>query len=103
MPAQACFARVTLAGVMSELPGVEGFEAASQFVRPEHFKSSAGFGPDPDNHLSAIRKFTDAGFEHIVLLGVGPRQDEFIEFFERSLKPQLGELARTEYGDSRRR
>lgn len=79
--------------VMSELPSVESFEAASRFVREEDLKDSAGLGPDPERHLAEIRKFVDAGFDHVVLLAVGDDQPAFIDFFERELKPRLGELA----------
>jgi G6PDH family F420-dependent oxidoreductase len=79
--------------VQSEIPTVEGFEAASQYVRPEDLKSSAGVGPDPENHLKMIRQYVDAGFDHVVLVGVGPDQAKFIDFFERELKPRLGQLA----------
>ena len=78
--------------VMSELPTVASFEAASQFVRPEDLKESAGLGPDVESHLAAIRKYVDAGFDHVVLLGVGDDQVGFIDFFERKLKPRLAEL-----------
>ena len=80
--------------VMSELPTVEGFEAASRYVRPEDLKANAGVGPDPESHLNAIRRYIDAGFDHIVLLGPGPDQAGFIEFYETKLKPRLGELTR---------
>jgi G6PDH family F420-dependent oxidoreductase len=79
--------------VASELPSVEAFEAASRFVRPEDLKGSAGLGPDPERHLQVIRKYVDAGFDHIVLLGVGPDQAKFIDFFAMQLKPRLGEFA----------
>jgi G6PDH family F420-dependent oxidoreductase len=78
---------------MSEIPTVEGFEAASQFVRPEDMAESVGAGPDPEKHLAAIRKYVDAGFDHICLMGAGPDQAAFIEFFERKLKPKLEALA----------
>lgn len=78
--------------VLSEVPSVEGFESASKYVRPEDLKGSAGLGPDPESHLAAIRKYVDAGFDHIVLLGAGPDQAGFIDFFESKLKPRLGEL-----------
>jgi G6PDH family F420-dependent oxidoreductase len=78
--------------VMSELPSVEAFEAATQFVRPEDMTQSVGAGPDPEKHLQAIRKYAEAGFDHIVLTGVGPDQAGFIDFFERELKPRLGAL-----------
>jgi G6PDH family F420-dependent oxidoreductase len=78
--------------VMSELPTVASFEAASRFVRPEDMKDSAGLGPDPERHLAAIRPFVKAGFDHIVLLAVGNDQAGFIDFFETKLKPRLSEL-----------
>jgi len=57
---------------MSEIPTVEGFEAASAFVRPEDMAGAVGAGPDPEKHLAAIRRYADAGFDHICLLGSGP-------------------------------
>jgi G6PDH family F420-dependent oxidoreductase len=79
--------------VMSEVPTVQGFEAASQFVRPEDLKDLIAAGPDVERHLAAVRKYVDAGYDHIVLLGVGPDQEKFIGFFERELRPRLAELA----------
>ena len=78
--------------VLSELPNVEGFEAASQFVTPEHLKDLGGLGPDPEKHLAAIRKYVDAGYDHIALLASGDDQAGFIDFFEKELKPRLAEL-----------
>jgi len=75
--------------VNSELPNVEGFEAASQFVRPEDLAGKISAGPDPEVHLAAIRKFIDAGFDHIALLGIGPDQEGFIAFAEEKLLPAL--------------
>ena len=74
--------------VKSELPTVEGFEAASKSVRPEDL-SDIPAGPDPEAHLKAIRKFVDAGFDHIALLGIGPDQEGFIAFAEKELLPRL--------------
>ncbi|HKR86968.1 MAG TPA: TIGR03557 family F420-dependent LLM class oxidoreductase [Phenylobacterium sp.] len=78
---------------MSEIPTVKGFEAASRYVRKEDLKDGVGLGPDVESHLAAIRQYVEAGFDHVVLLGVGPDQASFIDFFERSLKPRLDELA----------
>jgi G6PDH family F420-dependent oxidoreductase len=75
---------------MSEIPTVEGFESASKFVRPEDMADGVGAGPDPEKHLEAIRRYAEAGFDHIVLTAVGPEQGAFIDFFERELKPRLG-------------
>ena len=78
--------------VLSELPTADGFEAASQFVRPEDLKDAAGLGPDPERHLAAIRKYVDAGYDHVALLAAGDDQAGFIDFYENSLKPRLAEL-----------
>ncbi len=75
--------------VNSELPSVEGFEAAGKFVRPEDLAESIPAGPDPEVHLEAIRKFVDAGFDHVALLGIGPDQAGFIRFAEKELLPKL--------------
>ena len=75
--------------VNSELPDVEGFEAASKYVRPEDLAETIPAGPDPEVHLKAIRKAIDAGFDHVVLTGIGPDQAGFTRFFEQTLKPAL--------------
>jgi G6PDH family F420-dependent oxidoreductase len=76
--------------INAEVPTVEGFEAASQFVRPEDLAKTITAGPDPEPHLKAIRKYLDAGFDHIVLTGIGPDQAGFTEFFKTALLPELG-------------
>lgn len=76
--------------VNSEIPTVEGFEAATKFVRPDDLGDKIPAGPDPDKHLEVIQKAIDAGFDHIVLTGIGPDQAGFIRFFEESLRPRLG-------------
>jgi G6PDH family F420-dependent oxidoreductase len=73
----------------SELRDVEGFESASQFVRPEDLAGSVATGPDVDTHLALIRKYVDAGFDHVVLTCPGQQQSRFIEFFEKELRPRL--------------
>lgn len=75
--------------VNSELPSVEGFEAATKYVRPEDLAETIPAGPDPEVHLKAIRKFVDAGFDHVALLGIGPDQAGFIRFAEKELLPKL--------------
>jgi G6PDH family F420-dependent oxidoreductase len=81
--------------VNSELPTVEGFETASEFIKPEDLKGKIPAGPDVEAHLQAIRKYVDAGFDHIVLTGIGPDQDKFIDFFQRELRPKVAELSET--------
>ncbi len=75
--------------VNSEIPTVEGFESASKFVRPDDLAETIPAGPDPEKHLAAVKKAIDAGFDHIVLTGIGPDQAGFIRFFEERLRPGL--------------
>ncbi|KHK91083.1 TIGR03557 family F420-dependent LLM class oxidoreductase [Novosphingobium malaysiense] len=75
--------------VNSELRDVQGFEAATKYVRPEDLADSIPAGPDPEVHLAAIRKWIDAGFDHVVLVGPGDDQAGFIRFCETELFPRL--------------
>jgi G6PDH family F420-dependent oxidoreductase len=75
--------------VLTELPGVAAFEEATQFVKPDDLRESMPHGSDVRAYVQAVKKFTDAGFDHVVLLAVGPDQAGFIRFFEEELKPAL--------------
>jgi hypothetical protein len=46
-------------------------------------------GPSPDRHLKAIDRFIEAGYDHVILVQVGPEQEAFIQFIERDLAPAL--------------
>ncbi|MTW17927.1 TIGR03557 family F420-dependent LLM class oxidoreductase [Rhodoplanes serenus] len=76
--------------VMAELPDPEGFAAASESVTPEMVGKLVSCGPSAEQHLAAIDKYVQAGFDHIVLTQVGPRQEEFLAFARRELMPALG-------------
>lgn len=39
--------------------------------------------------MEHIRPYVDAGFDHLVLVQIGPDQKGFFEFFERELAPAL--------------
>src|SRR5947209_1056197 len=75
--------------VMAELPDTEGFAAASKHVSPETVAQSVSCGPSADRHLKAIDRFVTAGYDHIILVQVGPQQDAFIDFFARELASAL--------------
>jgi G6PDH family F420-dependent oxidoreductase len=76
--------------VMAELPDTKGFAAASKHVSPDMVAQSISCGPSEEHHLETIDRYVQAGYDHIVLVQVGPEQDKFIEFFERRLAPILG-------------
>jgi G6PDH family F420-dependent oxidoreductase len=75
--------------VMSDLPHPTSFEAATAYIRPEDVAEKIACGPDPERHLASVRKFRDAGFDHVVLVGVGPDQEGFLRFWREELAPRL--------------
>jgi G6PDH family F420-dependent oxidoreductase len=75
--------------VMAELPDPESFAAASKHVSPDTVAQLVSCGPSPDSHVQAIDRYIQAGFDHIILVQVGPDQDEFLDFFERELASPL--------------
>jgi hypothetical protein len=75
--------------VQAELPDTKGFAAASKHIAPEAVAEKISCGPSAERHLQAIRTFTEAGFDHIVLVQIGPEQEYFFDFFKRELAPAL--------------
>jgi G6PDH family F420-dependent oxidoreductase len=75
--------------VMSELPNPANFAAASAIVRADDIQAKFAVGPDPQPYVEAVRKYADAGYDHIVLLNAGPDPDGFIDFFAKELKEAL--------------
>ena len=83
--------RWSLAGgpVMPELPDPGTFAAASSHISPDEVAEEVSLGPSPEPHLKAIRKYIEAGFDHLVLTQIGPDQDLFFEFFKSELRHSL--------------
>jgi G6PDH family F420-dependent oxidoreductase len=75
--------------VMAELPNPINFEAATEPVRPEDMAEDVPCGADPGPFLEAIRQWTDAGFDQLALVQVGPDQEAFFRFWEEKLRPEL--------------
>jgi len=77
---------------MTELATPAAFEAATALVRPEDFAQKVACGPDPERHIGMVRQYLKAGFDHLVLLGVGPDQEGFFKFWKDELAPRLRKL-----------
>jgi hypothetical protein len=78
--------------VMSELPNPVNFDAASQTVRAEDVRGQFALGPDAEPYVEAVRKYAEAGFDHLVLQNAGPDPDGFIDFFQKELHDKLQRL-----------
>ena len=82
-----------LRGTLSqELPLPSHFEAAAEMVSEEDIAATIACGPDPAVHLNEIRRYLDAGFDHVYIHQVGPDQEGFLRFYDGSLRPELEKL-----------
>lgn len=66
--------------VNADLPTPAGFEAASQFIRPDDVAASIACGPDLDKIAESVKAYIDAGFTDVAIVQVGDEgQDRFLE------------------------
>jgi coenzyme F420-dependent glucose-6-phosphate dehydrogenase len=78
----------------SELALPDHFEGAAQMVREEDVATEVVCGPDSERHLAGIRKYEEAGYDHVWVHQVGPDQEGFFRFYEREVLPQLGKATK---------
>ncbi|MDB5178174.1 MAG: putative F420-dependent oxidoreductase [Patescibacteria group bacterium] len=73
----------------SELRLPAYFEQLAKMLTPEAATEHVALGPDPQRHIGAIQAFIDAGYDHVYVHQIGPRQAEFLRFYEREVLPQV--------------
>jgi coenzyme F420-dependent glucose-6-phosphate dehydrogenase len=76
-----------------ELPLPALFEDATQKVTEDDIAEAMPCGPDPAAHLEQIRKFVEAGIDHVYVHQVGPDQEGFFRFYQKEIMPQLEGMA----------
>jgi coenzyme F420-dependent glucose-6-phosphate dehydrogenase len=75
-----------------ELPLPMHFEQVSELVTEDMTREATICGPDPDRHLDGIRRFLEAGYDHVAVHQVGPDQEGGIRFYRERIMPRLAEL-----------
>ena len=75
-----------------ELPLPEHFEQATATVTEDDVAETIVCGPDPERHLEQIRKFADAGYDHVYVHQVGEDQDGFFRFYTEQILPRARDL-----------
>jgi coenzyme F420-dependent glucose-6-phosphate dehydrogenase len=65
------------------------YEAVAELVSDDDIKDAASLGPDPDEHIEGIKKFADAGYDHICVHQIGPDQQGFFDFYRDQVLPKL--------------
>jgi hypothetical protein len=79
-----------LAGELTqELKLPTHFEQATKTVREEDVAKIVLCGPDPQAHLSRIKEYEKAGYDHVYVHQIGPDQEGFFRFYQRQVLPQL--------------
>ena len=68
-------------------------EKAADALPIEQIASRWIVGSDPDAVVASIKKYVDAGLNHLVFHGPGQDQRRFLELFERDLAPRLRALS----------
>jgi G6PDH family F420-dependent oxidoreductase len=76
--------------VNADLPTPAGFEAASQFVRPEDVSDAIPCGPDLDKIAAGVKEYLDAGFTDVALVQIGDEAQS--RFLEEAARPLLAKL-----------
>jgi coenzyme F420-dependent glucose-6-phosphate dehydrogenase len=80
-----------------ELAEPQHFEEAATLISAEDVAKKVVCGPDPGAIVEKAKDFVDAGFDHVFIHQVGPRQEEFLEFAKTDLLGAIDdELGRTE-------
>jgi G6PDH family F420-dependent oxidoreductase len=69
------------------LPQPKHFEQASELVTPDMMDLPVG--PDPEPYVAHVKSYVDAGFDEVYVAQIGPRQDEFFQFWRDKVAPQL--------------
>lgn len=73
--------------VNADLPTPAGFEAASQFVRPEDVAGAIACGPDLDHLAESAKPFLEAGFTDIAFTQIGDHHQQ--RFLDEAAGPLL--------------
>lgn len=80
-----------ISGQLSQdLPTWTHFEQAAEPITEEQTTKSVPCGPSiTDDVIESVRKYTDAGYDHLYFHQIGPDQDGFFRFWEAELQSAL--------------
>jgi len=75
--------------INQELPRPSDFDAVAESVTIEMATEDVPCGADPEPVVELVRRWEQAGFDHIALHQIGPDQEGFFRFWEQELRPRL--------------
>jgi len=62
------------------------FEQASSLVTKEMMAGTLPTGPDPEAYQETLQSYVDAGYDEVYVAQMGPRQDEFFDFWRTKVR-----------------
>lgn len=62
------------------------FEQASELVTRESMAGTLPTGPDPEPYRETLKSYADAGFDEVYVAQIGPRQDQFFDFWRTKVR-----------------
>ena len=68
------------------------FDDAIAPITEDQVAEQVPCGPDPEPYLELVRKFADAGFDHVYAHQIGEDQEGFLRFAAEELRLQLERL-----------
>jgi G6PDH family F420-dependent oxidoreductase len=71
------------------LPTPQHFEQAAALVTDEMVEKKIVCGDKAEDYVQAIQKYVDAGFTEVYVSNIGPRYQEFFDFYRDEVLPQL--------------
>jgi G6PDH family F420-dependent oxidoreductase len=81
-----------LPGELSQiLPTPAHFEQASELVDEQMVAEAIPCGPDLGEHLRAIERYADAGFDELYIGQIGPEQEAFFDVYARDVLPRFAD------------
>ena len=83
-----------------ELPAPAHFEQVAKMVTEDQVAKTVICGPDPQHHIGAIRKYVDAGYDHVYVHQVGHDQEGFLRFYQQHVLPEFQSARTKEYGST---
>jgi coenzyme F420-dependent glucose-6-phosphate dehydrogenase len=75
--------------LMSELALPAYFEQAASMIDKAALAKTVICGADPERHLEGIKKYVEAGYDHVFVHQIGPDQEGFFKFYQRHVLPKL--------------
>jgi G6PDH family F420-dependent oxidoreductase len=65
------------------------FEAIAELISEDQIAEQVLCSADPDEHADRIRRYVEAGFDHVHLHQIGPDQEALFGLYEREVLPRF--------------